>query len=89
MRKPAFCLCKNKGADQLHGYLISTFVFATKIVQSLFFLNPKNFKSLAIFCSCTAIFMSDLVRNTEDGFSRDGAQMVFETRYEKTAFRDF
>ena len=43
MRKPAFCICENKGADQLRGYrgkLISAFVFATRIVQSLYFLNP-------------------------------------------------
>ena len=33
MRKPDFCLCENK--------LISAFVFATRIVQFLFFLNPK------------------------------------------------
>ena len=36
MRKPAFCICKNKDADQ-----IGAFVFATRIVQSLYFLNPK------------------------------------------------
>ena len=43
MRKPAFCICKNKAADQLCGNwkLISVFVFATRIVQSLYFLNPK------------------------------------------------
>ena len=37
MRKPAFCICENKDADQL----ISAFVFAAWIVQSLYFLNPK------------------------------------------------
>ena len=36
MRKPDFCICENKDAK-----LISVFVFATRIVQSLFFLNPK------------------------------------------------
>ena len=44
MRKPAFCICKNKEADQLRGNrgfavtakLISAFVFATRIVQSLY-----------------------------------------------------
>ena len=35
--KITFFICKNKDADQL----ISAFVFATYIVQSLFFLNPK------------------------------------------------
>ena len=43
MRKPAFCVCKNKDADQLRssGKLISAFVFATRLVQSFFYLNPK------------------------------------------------
>ena len=44
VRKPAFCICENKDADQLCGYtakLISAFVFATRLVQSLYFLNPK------------------------------------------------
>ena len=43
VRKPAFCICENKDADQLRGKskLISPFVFATQIVQSLYFLNPK------------------------------------------------
>ena len=37
MRKPTICVGENKGADQL----ISAFVFATRIVPSLYFLNPK------------------------------------------------
>ena len=43
MRKPDFCKCENKDADQLRGNreVISAFVFATRIVQSLYFLNPK------------------------------------------------
>ena len=39
MRKLAFCICENKDADQLRG--IRAFVFATRIVQSLYFLYPK------------------------------------------------
>ena len=38
-RKPTFCICENKDAEQLRGN--SAFVFATRIVQSLYFLNPK------------------------------------------------
>ena len=34
VRKSAFCICENKEADQLQ-------LFATRIVQSLNFLNPK------------------------------------------------
>ena len=43
VRKPAFCICENKDADQLPvtAKLISAFVFATQIVQSLYFLNLK------------------------------------------------
>ena len=37
MRKPAFCICENKGADQL----ISAFVFAAYILLRFYFLNPK------------------------------------------------
>ena len=37
MRKLAFCLWENKDADQL----ISAFVFAARIIQSFFYLNPK------------------------------------------------
>ena len=40
MRKPAFCICENKDADQF-ARLIIAFVFTTGIVQSFFFLNPK------------------------------------------------
>ena len=38
MRKPTFCICENKDADQLRG---SASVFATWIVQYLYFLNTK------------------------------------------------
>ena len=41
MRKPDFCICENKDADQLTAKLISAFVFATQIVQFLYYLNPK------------------------------------------------
>ena len=42
--KPDFCICENKDADQLRGnreVRSASFVFATRIVQSLYFLNPK------------------------------------------------
>ena len=38
MRKSAFCICENKGADQLRD---NQRLFALKIVQSLHFLNMK------------------------------------------------
>ena len=41
MRKPAFCICENKYADQLRSNREAAFVFATLIVQSLYLLNTK------------------------------------------------
>ena len=47
MGKPTICIGEKKGADQLRGNcevtakLISAFVFATWIVQFLYFLNPE------------------------------------------------
>ena len=47
--------------------LISAFVFATQIVQFLYFLNP-NFQPPAIFCACAARFVSNLFGNHIVGF---------------------
>ena len=60
MRKPTFCICENKGADQLRSFaetakLISTFVFATRIVQSLFFLSPKFHASSHLLCLYSSV----------------------------------
>ena len=44
MRKPDLCLRENKGADHCSyctAQLISAFVFATRIVQFVFYLNPQ------------------------------------------------
>ena len=44
MRKPAFCICENKDADQLRGNREADqrlCFFARYIEQSLFYLNPK------------------------------------------------
>ena len=43
VRKRDFCPCENKGADScaVTAQLFSAFVFATRIVQCLFFLNPR------------------------------------------------
>ena len=57
--------------------LISTFVFATRIVQFLFFLN---FKGLANFCSCTCRFVSEAGANPEKQFSCDAAQISNKLR---------
>ena len=43
MRKPAFCISENKAqiSFAVTAKLISAFVFTTRLVQSLYFLNAK------------------------------------------------
>ena len=43
MGKPTICIGENKGADQLRSNREADqcFVFATRIVQFLYFINPK------------------------------------------------
>ena len=64
--------------------LISAFVFATWIVQYLYFLN-KNFKPLAISSGCTAWFVSDLVRIQIVGFLTPG--LILHCTYEINNFQ--
>ena len=86
MRKPAFAYAKTKTqiSFAVTAKLISAFVFATRIVQSLYSLNPKIQAPRAIFCGCTARFVSDLVGNPEDRFSQNEAlftQIIRETPF--------
>ena len=70
MRKPPFCKCDNKDADQLQ--LISAFVFAIRTVPSLFFLNPKFQASSYLLW----LYSSDLVGNPEDRFSQNETHLA-------------
>ena len=78
MRKPAFCICENKDAEQLRGNREADQRLCFRYIDSTIPLLPKseNFKPPAIFCGCTARFVSDLVGNPEDWFSHDAAQMI-------------
>ena len=53
--------------------LISAFIFATRIVQSLYFLKLKP---LIILCGSTTWFVSDLVGNPECWFSHNKALLI-------------
>ena len=84
MRKPAFCICENKDADQLRRNREADQRLCFRYMDS-------NFKPQAIFCVCTDRFVSDLVRNPEDGFSHKEAHFIegcgvptFEACPEKT-----
>ena len=68
MRRPAFCICENKDADQLRGN--------READQRLCFRYLDSTIPLAIFCCCTAWFVWDLVGNPEDRFSHNEAQLV-------------
>ena len=80
MWKPDFGKCENKDADQLPGnreadqrlcfhYTDSTIPLPTYI---------RNFKPLAIMCSCTARFVLDLFGNPEDRFSHNDYAFLTE-----------
>ena len=77
LRKPDFCLCENKGADQLRSNCKAdhAFVFAKWIVQ-FSSTYSQNFKHLACLCDCTAQFVSHLVGNPKDLLSRDVAHLL-------------
>ena len=70
MRKPTFCICENKDADQLRGNREADQGLCFRYTNSTIPLLSKSeiFKPLAIFCSCTAWFVSDQVRDQNVGF---------------------
>ena len=78
MRKPAFCICENKDADQLRGNREADQRLCFRYTDSTTPLLPKSeisIKPLAILCGCTARFVSYLVGNPEDRFSHNEAHM--------------
>ena len=73
MRKAANCICKNKGADQLRSNCEADQLLCFRYMESTI---PKNWQPLAIFCACTARFVSDLVGNPNCWFSHTMAHMA-------------
>ena len=73
MRKPVFCMCENKAADQLLGNRAADQCLCFCYIDSTtpHFFNPK-YKPLAIFWC-----VLDLVGNSEDRFSRDAAHILY------------
>ena len=57
MRKRAFCIFKSKGTDLLHGIRAADqhFCFATLIIQTLYFLNPKFQASGHLLWLCSMV----------------------------------
>ena len=82
MRKPAFCVCENNGADQLCGSPAHRAddqrlcFHCTYVVQSLYFLNPK------FQASSNLLWLYRLVcvrpgQIPEDRLSHGTAQIIF------------
>ena len=92
VRKPAFCIiCENKDADQLccngeadqisfavTAKLISAFVFVTRIVQSLFFLNPKYQSSRHILWPYSPVCVGPGQKRRRPVFSQRGS--IFQNK---------
>ena len=79
LRKPDFCICENKDADQLRGNREADQRLCFRYTDSTIPLLSKseNFKPLTIFCGCTARFVWDLVENPEDRFSQNEAHITY------------
>ena len=79
-RRPVFCICENKDADQLRGNREADQRLCFRYIDSTIPLLPKsqNFKPLANFCDYTAQFVSDLVGNPEDRFSQNEAHILYQ-----------
>ena len=71
MRKPAFCICENKDADQLRGNREADQRLYFHYTDSTIPLLPKSEIS-----SLWPSSVSDLVGNPEDRFSHNEAQMA-------------
>ena len=83
MKKPAFVYAKKKKTQisfAVTAKLISAFVFATGIVQSFYFLNPK-YQASWDFLWLHSLLVSDLVGNPEDRFSHVGAHINFSSLF--------
>ena len=77
MRKPvflAYAKTKTQISFAVTAKLISVFVFATRIVQSLYFLNPKFHASRHLLCLKSPVYV-ELVGNPEDRFSLNEAHI--------------
>ena len=78
MRKPAFAYAKTKTqiSFAVSAKLISTFVFAIRIVQSLIYLNPKFQASSHLLWLYSLVCVAP-GRNPEERFSHNEAHIKF------------
>ena len=68
MRKPAFCICENKGAIQLRCYGEADQCLCFCFIESTIPLLPKFEFSIDNLCGCTARFVSTWQETPKTGF---------------------
>ena len=76
MRKPAFCICENKDADQLRGNREADQRLCFRYMDSTI---PVLLISEISSCGCTELFVSDMVGSPEDRFSQNEAPIFHVT----------
>ena len=77
MRKPAFCICENKDADQLRSDCAADQRLCFRYIEStISLLSKSKIKPLAISSDCTARFVWDLVGNPDYRFSHNEAHLI-------------
>ena len=88
MRKPDFCICENKGADQLCGNCTTDQRLCFCYTDSTIPLLPV-YEISSLWPSSVAVqrFVWDLVGNPEDRFSHNEAKMQVEWQAEKAVIR--
>ena len=90
MEKPTICIGENQGADQLRStaILISAFIFASRIVQFLYFLNPKFPASNDLLLLYSPVCVRP-GRNPNCWFSHAKVQYIEHTKQHRNAYFDF
>ena len=76
-----FCIYENKGVDQMGGNHKADELLCSRYIESTLPLLPKSKISnlSAIFCGCTAQYVSDLMGIPKDMFSHDTAHFSMLT----------
>ena len=74
VRKPDFCICENKDADQLRGSREADQRLCFRYTDSTIHLLLKS--EILSLSDCAARFVWDLVGNPEDPFSHKETHIV-------------
>ena len=81
MRKPAFCICENKDADQLRGNREADQRLCFRYIDSTIPLLPKSeISSLQLSCVAVQPGCVGPDRNPEDRFSHNLTRLILLTK---------